>query len=825
MIRKITAYLVCAILLLSPAASRGQEEAVTGVDLFVSENGLYRVTCENIETAGVDPSVIPVSQIRLTQRGIDSAVSIVAAGSYLAPGDYLEFYGEALDTQFTGTNVYRLTWSGTAGPMITGISGAPSGEPVTSANYTVHFEENHVMWPETPGAPESDYWFREKLTAPVTVQYTLTIPSPTAGTGDATALISFRGRSNTWIDLDHHVHISLNGTAIGDIFWDGEEEYLHEITIAGTLLEEGANALKLELPGDTGAETDIVYFNWIDITYRRDLEADSDVLPFSAAGTGSTRTFEVSNLGDDEISVLDISDPASPRKIEDMSVTAEGGSFSVLFDAIVQETATFHVTAGSGVKTPERIACRYADTLTDPNNGADYILITAEDFLDAVEPVLELRELQGLRVRAVSVEDIYGQFNEGIVDPAAVKEFIQYAYENWQRPAPRYVFLVGDASIDYRDYFGTGKMNRVPVHLTITEELGLTPSDNWYVCLEGDDIIPEMYIGRIPGATAADVARTINKITGYELAADYEPRQVLFVADDDDISFEVLNDELANGLPEGFTTRKIYAASYAGVNGVTDDIIEIMEEGVLLTNYVGHGDLTRWGGGPTFTDEFIFESFDVKTLENAETLAFVIALDCLNGYFAQPYQYSLGEEFVITSNGGAIATFSPSGLAYLSSYEILNRELFSRIFDGEDNIIGSITTEAKIASYVRGESADIVEMFHLVGDPATRLKIYQTGPIAGAFTITATSGSNGTISPAGTVRVIEGTDQTFTITPDAGYRIADVLVDGSSVGAVDTYTFENIQADHTIAASFRLPSGSSGDSGGGGCFISSISRK
>lgn len=69
-------------------------------------------------------------------------------------------------------------------------------------------------------------------------------------------------------------------------------------------------------------------------------------------------------------------------------------------------------------------------------------------------------------------------------------------------------------------------------------------------------------------------------------------------------------------------------------------------------------------------------------------------------------------------------------------------------------------------------------------------------------TITATAGSNGSITPSGAVTVTDGADQTFTITPNKGYQIANVLVDGKSVGAVSSYTFKNVTADHTIYATF-----------------------
>src|SRR5206468_1883406 len=71
------------------------------------------------------------------------------------------------------------------------------------------------------------------------------------------------------------------------------------------------------------------------------------------------------------------------------------------------------------------------------------------------------------------------------------------------------------------------------------------------------------------------------------------------------------------------------------------------------------------------------------------------------------------------------------------------------------------------------------------------------------FSITASAGANGAISPSGAVSVNCGADQGFTITPDAHYHVADVLVDGVSVGAVTSYTFTGVAAAHTIAASFE----------------------
>ena len=84
-----------------------------------------------------------------------------------------------------------------------------------------------------------------------------------------------------------------------------------------------------------------------------------------------------------------------------------------------------------------------------------------------------------------------------------------------------------------------------------------------------------------------------------------------------------------------------------------------------------------------------------------------------------------------------------------------------------------------------------------------KLMAVETGEAAQKYTITATAGEGGSITPNGDVSVKEGASQTFAITADNGYEIADVLVDGSSVGAVETYTFDEVKANHTITVSFN----------------------
>jgi hypothetical protein len=114
----------------------------------------------------------------------------------------------------------------------------------------------------------------------------------------------------------------------------------------------------------------------------------------------------------------------------------------------------------------------------------------------------------------------------------------------------------------------------------------------------------------------------------------------------------------------------------------------------------------------------------------------------------------------------------------------------------------SISANGHYISFVSGAT-------NLVSPPSSGDQVFVEGgpyvpPPPPAFTITATAGANGSISPSGVVTVNSGDSKTFTITANTGYQIADVRVDGISAGAVSSYSFRNVTANHTISASFAF---------------------
>ena len=147
-------------------------------------------------------------------------------------------------------------------------------------------------------------------------------------------------------------------------------------------------------------------------------------------------------------------------------------------------------------------------------------------------------------------------------------------------------------------------------------------------------------------------------------------------------------------------------------------------------------------------------------------------------------------EYTITASAGAGGSIDPSGAVIVT--------------DGADQTF-TITPDA--GYHVADVLVDGVSVGAVTSYTFTDVQADHTIAASFAidtFTITASAGAGGSIAPSGVVSVDYGADQTFTITPDAGYHVADVLVDGVSVGAVTSYTFTDVQADHTIAASFAI---------------------
>jgi hypothetical protein len=171
--------------------------------------------------------------------------------------------------------------------------------------------------------------------------------------------------------------------------------------------------------------------------------------------------------------------------------------------------------------------------------------------------------------------------------------------------------------------------------------------------------------------------------------------------------------------------------------------------------------------------------------------------------------------FQIVASAGAGGTISPSG-AVTVNYGA--NQTFNITPNGGYEIANVL---------VDGSNAGKVNSYTFTNVTADHTIAASFVPSATpTFQIVASAGAGGSINPTGTVTVSSGSNQTFTITPDSGYDIADVLADGSSVGAVSSYAFTNVTTDHTIAASFAAttpPPNPCGSGSGAGVLVLGLS--
>ncbi len=731
--------------------------AAVNLKISVTENGIYKITYDDMTTAGLELSGTAPSTLRMSCLGSDTPIYVHGEddGAF-DDSDYLLFYGSATTGIYTNENVYRLTTNGETGRRMSVRDGTISGSSTTPTYFpaTLHAEEDSVYWQTIPNGEGKDHWFwGEKLSAPASGEYTFIVNNIRATDGTATVRVRLMGRTDDEsASPNHHTRIYLNSTEIDDQEWSGQIVYDHEVSIPHSYLNNGTNTVKVEAVGDTGAATDQVFVNWIEVDYFDTYVAEDDALLFSAPGSGSFQ-FNITGFSGSDVDVFDITDPENPVRVTSTTVVKENGAYTLKFEDTAQSDARYLAQTSAQRKSPAGILADQASSWKSSDNGADYIIITHEDFYDESLALADYRSEQGLRVVTVKTGDIYDEFNYGVFNPQAIRDFLSYAYINWAAPAPTYVLLIGDGAQDYKDNLKTGTVNYVPSQIVETDVLGETPSDNWYVLVSGDDVLPDMFIGRLSAQTESQVEDIINKILSYEQnpPGNSWNKNVLLVADDDESSFEEISEQLADILPGGYTAHKVYVGNYTSDENPTKDIQKYINQGSLLVNYTGHGAVERWG---LWNDnsETIFNNSSVSSLENTKKYPVVTVANCLNGFFpGKKTQVSIAEQFQRLQNRGAVAVWAPTGLSYSSGHKLLMEAFYEAIFDDGTYGLGAATTAAKINTYAQNNYwSELVEMFVLFGDPATELGV--SSGIESQLTLISPNGGE-TINSGATVAI------------------------------------------------------------------------
>ncbi|HID86077.1 MAG TPA: hypothetical protein EYP55_01710 [Anaerolineae bacterium] len=730
--------------------------------IYVEEDGIVRLSHSLLRDAGVDLSGVDPARIQLTHRGQEIPIRIVgdslkplprgvlwqtvsprkgdqldsqssarpfatappqdgsATGSgrghpSVAKGEELaiEFYGTASKSRYSVANVYWLTVGQAAGKRMAERPASPGEAASFPSSFwaTLHREEDLLYWSKAP--PGADHWCWQSLTAPSSATFTFDLRH--LADGEGTLRVTLLGGSRDAVEPDHHVRIHLNGHLLADATWDGMEETLVEVAIPPSVLLEGENTLALEAPGDTGARADVVLLDGFEIGYRRRFIAEDDRLQFE----GDAGAYRIAGFSQPDVEVFDITDPANVLRLTGLAIEREGDAYTVSFSDDSPGLHTVLAVSPRAMVKPARIALPSGRSLRAADRQADYIVITHPNLQESLEPLVTWRESQGLRVVVATIEEVYDEFSHGLAEPAAIRDFLRYAHEHWAKPAPRYVLLVGDASYDLRDNLKAPNKSLVPTYLVQTHFVGETASDNWFVDLD-DDGLPDMAIGRLPVGSAAEARAVVEKIVGYERspAPGKWRRRALFVADDDQPAFEATSDDLIESyLPSEYEAIKVTLSAFADPEESRARIVEVINEGVALVNYIGHAALDVWA------KERVFASQDIASLRNGARLPFVVTMTCLDGYFHHPQVDCLAEELLLAEGKGAVAVLAPTSESLPGEQDVLAKALFEALFAGDAPTLGEAIMRAKRSLPDGGRGyEDLIETYTLLGDPALRLR-------------------------------------------------------------------------------------------------------
>ncbi len=232
-------------------------------------------------------------------------------------------------------------------------------------------------------------------------------------------------------------------------------------------------------------------------------------------------------------------------------------------------------------------------------------MISSEQFASELAPLLRLRRSQGRSAALVLIDDLYDEFNFGERSPDAIRDVLKTATERWQHK-PKYVLLVGDASVDPRNYLGFGSFDFVPTKIIATSELK-TASDDWFSDFENSGL-GQIPTGRLPVRTAEEAKNVVGKILAYERGDDRGDNdrqsndhgdwinEALLVADrDDTVNFTRDTKSVAALFPKAMKVTAVLASTL-DASAARKEVVAGINSGKLLVNYIGHGSVEIWSG-------------------------------------------------------------------------------------------------------------------------------------------------------------------------------------------------------------------------------------
>ena len=711
------------------------------VKVKVAHDGVFRIDRGWLAARSVDAGKIDPRTLRLFHLGSEQPLQVFGQedGSF-DESDYLLFVGrfrrdktpeeggKDFESIYGRENSYWLTWGGEAGRRFQPESAEPdAGYPIAQFYWTTaHFEED--LWFQVfADAPDiiRDHWFWRRrpirgldVDTPGSAVFTGELSAPVFGEEeyDARLRVALHGQTPA-----HHTVIKLNNHHVGDYHWRGQIEFEIEEEIPSTYLRRGTNRLLVQAFASATEGRDQTLFNYFAIDYRSRFVAKAGYLRFTHEPSTGTQ-FVVFDFSHPEIHIFDT---AREIVFSGMVDSTRAPLYTAVFEDENDTGAEYVLVDSASIRTP-RGALDSPSRLLTAQPGADYLIISHEDFLDAAERLAGHRRESGLLAEVVDVEDVYDEFSHGLMLREAIAAFISHAYHNRERP-PQYVLLLGDATFDYRNILGGGHPSYVPTLYYDARRRGNSPSDYLFSLVDGDDLLPDVAVGRLAAETALEAEGVVDKIIRYDTEpapGDWRSRVIYLANHHPKNEFTRPSDELASRFSEpfGLQSVKIYNPDEEHLpNSTGKAFLDALNAGALLVNFNGHGA----AGTMQYVFSLQFPDWDyLSQVDNGRRLPLVTAFSCLNGMFVNPHTEAIGEVFTDRADGGSIAYISASAQSFTSQNDLLGKQLYGQFFSDGNLAFGPALNAAKVQVLAAHPSwtASALTM-QLFGDPAQELAL------------------------------------------------------------------------------------------------------
>ncbi|MEO0776799.1 MAG: C25 family cysteine peptidase [Bacteroidota bacterium] len=717
--------------------------------IMVAEDGLFRLSTQVLNEAGIPTSSINASRFRLFHLGEEVPIH-TSTNQPLSGSDYIEFYGRKNRSEmdrylytsaenemlnpayslFTDTSAYFLTWDNGGNhrrvqQVSNDLSNLPAPEPFYWHEEVVVLSEEMIQESNSQGVSYSSFEILEGFAARLRRTNNTRIPTSAIYPAEPESRLSVRLATNT---TQHQLEIRIDDeTMLTDEFF-GTRLRQYDLVVPTDKLGSNSKFTCYGASGGQDRNAPAVYV----LTYPRNFDfSGRSAFHFSIGGANGRKLLEIANFDGGGTNPI-LYDITNHRR---MLVDFDAGSdlTRAVLPVVGEDRDFILVNPNSGVKTVmelERMNFRDLSTST-----AEYIILTNPQLYsdgngnNHVQEYADYRASMaggGYETTIVDIQQLYDQFGYGLHrHPLSVRNFANFLKKNWERP--RYFFIIGKA----REYAFTRTQADLedPINRAFyVPTFGVPGADNLLISSGNTSSVPVLPLGRLAASSPDEIRIYLDKVKLLEsnenLPQTFEDRawqkRILHLSGGDPTIQESIANFLAgmentiedNGFGADVTT--FYKTSTDPVQiSESEEIFRLINDGVSIITFFGHS------GVGTFD----FNIDNPENYFNYGKYPTMFSLGCFSGNIHTSAQ-GISERFLFYEEKGAGSFIASTGQGFISVlrnfantyYDLIGGSMYGQ---GLGDVL-----RATIQEYDSNQGLTVKtlhQQFTLHGDPALRM--------------------------------------------------------------------------------------------------------